>query len=213
MATLIILTTVALMKGEVMGDPDTMYPPTDLDRGRFSVSAGRGWADLLTPINFYRMNVKGFGLDVVVQAGAEILPGVIIYPQIMATCELSGRRPRNRDGVYDGPPSLVVEIFGADEPQEELLAQSQELLAQADVPEYIAETSSGLHWFHLNAGEYVRLEPDEDGFIRSKALPGLWFNIDAFKLKNYHRVFSGIVLGIESELEERHRKVYTRKKK
>ena len=201
----------ALMKGEALGDsrgPVSMHPATDLDRGRFTVSVGRDWADLLTPLNFYRMNVKGFGLDVTVQAGAEVLPGVFIYPQIMATCSLSGKRPRNRDGVYDGPPSLVVEIFGATEPWEELMAQSQALLARAGVLEYIAEAGGELRWFLLDNDEYVRIEPNEEGFIRSVALPGLWFNVDAYWKSEHRRMFNGIVKGIESELLEQYRAVY-----
>ena len=49
---------------------------------RFTVDVGRGWADLLTPLNYYRVHCKGFRLDVVIQTGAEILPGVVVYPQI-----------------------------------------------------------------------------------------------------------------------------------
>ena len=200
------------------GDFSAMHPSVDLAQGRFTVGVGRGWADLLTPINFYRMNVTGFGLDVVVQAGAKVVPGVVIYPQIMATCqldgarprrrdgnyELSGRRPRNRDGIYDGPPSLVAEIFARDEPWEDRLVQSQELLVRGGVTEYVAICPGGLLWFRLGDGLYTRGEPDEEGIIRSCALPGLWFNVVAHKRREYSRMFTDIIQGIESALPEKY---------
>ena len=125
---LMILAFFVLLQRESMAatNPASMHPSVDLANGRFSVSPGRGWADLLTPLNFFRMSVRGYGLDVAVLAGTEIVPDTVIYPQIMATCQLigprlpdgnyalGGNRPRNRDGVYDGPPSLVVEIFSRD---------------------------------------------------------------------------------------------------
>jgi len=205
-------------------DLSSMCPSLDLAQGRFTVGVGRGWADLLTPINFYRMNVTGFGLDVAVQAGAQISPDVVIYPQIMATCqldgthprrhdgdyELSGNRPRNRDGIYDGPPSLVAEIFARDEPWEDRQTRSLEMLASGGVAEYVAVCPGGLLWFRLEDGFYYRVEPDEEGIIRSSALPGLWFNVAAHQQRQYSRMFADIILGIESALPEKYWSVMRR---
>ena len=201
---LMILAFFVLLQRESMAatNPASMHPSVDLANGRFSVSPGRGWADLLTPLNFFRMSVRGYGLDVAVLAGTEIVPDTVIYPQIMATCQLigprlpdgnyalGGNRPRNRDGVYDGPPSLVVEIFSRDEPWEESMAQSQALLAHSGVDEYVAWCPEDLLWFRL----------DGEGVVRSAALPGLWFNITALLEREYSHVFADIIRGIESEL-------------
>ena len=190
----------------------SMHPAVDLANGRFSVSPGRGWADLLTPLNFFRMSVCGYGLDVAVLAGTEIVPDTVIYPQIMATCQLSGprlpdgnyalegTRPRNRGGVYDGAPSLLVEIFSRDEPWVESMTQSQVLLARSGVNEYVAWCPEDLLWFRLDAEGYTRIEPDDEGIVRSSALPGLWFNITALLEREYSRVFADILRGIESDL-------------
>lgn len=194
-----------------MGNPPVpivMHPTADLDRRRFTVGVGRAWADLLTPINFYRMNVTGFGLDVVVQTPIEVVPGTVIYPQIAAACQFSGHRPRNRDGVYAGPPSLIAEAYSEHEDWGKVMGQTQALLARGGVPEYIAQAGGQLRWFGLEDGAYARVEPDAEGYIRSTALPGLWINVEAYRNKEHGRLFGGIVEGIESELEERCRAVY-----
>ena len=163
---------------------------------RFTVDVGRSWADLLTPINYYRINCKGFGLDVVCQTGAEILPGVVVYPQIMALCQLSVDKQRDKD-IYRGPPSLVVEIFPHAEPSNDAMSKSQELLAQAGTPEYIASGGSldKTTWFRLHDGKYAVVDEDEDGFIRSVALPGLWMDVKALHHSDWKQVFRGIRKG------------------
>ncbi len=172
---------------------------------RFTVDVGRGWADLLTPINYYRIHCKAFRLDVVVQTGAEILPGVVIYPQIMAVCGLTVGTRRDRD-IYRGPPSLVAEIFPHDEPSNDVIETSQALLAEAGVIEYVASGGNvgRLTWFRLEEGRYQEVQPDEAGFIRSAALPGLWMDIEARKQNDYKRLFRGIQKGIATDLEAKY---------
>ncbi|MCY7275131.1 MAG: Uma2 family endonuclease, partial [Phormidesmis sp. CAN_BIN44] len=34
-------------------------------------------------------------------------------------------------------------------------------------------------WFCLQEGEYIRLQPDATGMIRSRVFPGLWLAVDA----------------------------------
>ena len=172
---------------------------------RFTVDVGRGWADLLTPINYYRIHCKAFRLDVVVQTGAEILPGVVIYPQIMAVCGLTVKTRRDRD-IYRGPPSLVAEIFPHAEPSSDLMEKSQELLTEAGVIEYIASGGSAGHtaWFRLADGRYQEVSPSADGFIRSAALPGFWMDIEAQRRGDYQRVFHGIHQGIAIDLDEKY---------
>ena len=47
---LMVLAFFVLLQGESMAatNPASMHPSVDLANGRFSVSPGRGWADLLT---------------------------------------------------------------------------------------------------------------------------------------------------------------------
>ena len=37
----------------------------------------------------------------------------------------------------------------------------------------------GVDWFILRDGRYQRLQPDENGVIRSEVFPGLWLNLPA----------------------------------
>ena len=48
---LMVLAFFVLLQGESMAakNPASMHPSVDLANGRFSVSPGRGWADLLPP--------------------------------------------------------------------------------------------------------------------------------------------------------------------
>jgi hypothetical protein len=54
----------------------------------------------------------------------------------------------------------------------------------------------------------IRVEPDDEGVIRSAALPGLWFNSDASDNRDHARLFETIVRGIETDLPEKYWSIY-----
>src|SRR5262249_46083575 len=53
----------------------------------------------------------------------------------------------------------------------------------------------GLLWHRLDAGCYRLVEPDEDGIIRSHALPNLWFPLKAVQNRDWWAVLGCIERG------------------
>jgi Uma2 family endonuclease len=82
------------------------------------------------------------------------------------------------DGYVQGPPLLVVEVAASSASYD--LHDKKEAYRRAGVPEYVVWriVDRLIDWFHLRDGEYVRLEPDEDGVIESVVLPGLRLPLD-----------------------------------
>lgn len=68
------------------------------------------------------------------------------------------------------------------------------------VQEYLVWQSleNKLDWFALREGEYVSLEPDEAGIIRSPVMPGLWLAVPALLTGNMLRVLSVLQAGFSS---------------
>ncbi len=45
-----------------------------------------------------------------------------------------------------------------------------------------------IDWFRLQAGEYIKLEPDSDGIMRSQIFPGLWLDKNALLMGDLGKV-------------------------
>ncbi|MGC1307604.1 MAG: Uma2 family endonuclease [Phormidesmis sp.] len=68
------------------------------------------------------------------------------------------------------------------------------------VQEYIVWQASeqSVTWFSLQAGEYVALQPDESGLLRSQVFPGLWLDVNALIAGDLFQVLETLKMGIES---------------
>ena len=101
---------------------------------------------------------------------------------VLVRDELVGGGARlTEDGYLEGVPELVVEIAASSAAID--LGNKRQVYRRNGVSEYIVWQSleQRLDWFHLVAGDYQPLLPDEAGIIRSQVFPGLWLAVDAFK--------------------------------
>jgi hypothetical protein len=53
-------------------------------------------------------------------------------------------------------------------------------------------------WFRLQAGEYIKLEPDTNGIIRLQMFPGLWLDKNALLTGDLAKVLAILQLGLET---------------
>jgi Uma2 family endonuclease len=83
------------------------------------------------------------------------------------------------DGYVEGPPQIVVEVAASSASYD--LHDEMEAYRRAAVPEYIVwrVLDEALDWFRLRDDQYVRLEPDEQGVVKSEGLPGLRLPVDS----------------------------------
>lgn len=110
-----------------------------------------------------------------------------------------GRSRLTEDDYIEGPPELALEIAGSSAAYD--LYDKKETYRRNGVQEYIVWNSRArsLSWFSLQSDEYVTLEPDESGVIRSQVFPGLWLNVDAFVAGDLARAYEVLQAGIAEE--------------
>ena len=113
--------------------------------------------------------------------------------------ETVGGQSRISDDDYvEGAPELVAEIAASSAAYD--LHDKKKAYRRNGVQEYIVWQifENKLNWFSLSEGEYVPLEPDEAGVVRSQVLPGLWLAVSAMLAGNIARVLAVLQLGLNS---------------
>lgn len=53
-------------------------------------------------------------------------------------------------------------------------------------------------WFYLEAGEYIKLEADDNKIIRSVTFPGLWLAVEALLSGEMQQVLAVLQQGLDS---------------
>jgi Uma2 family endonuclease len=104
----------------------------------------------------------------------------------------SGAARITADDYIEGAPQLVIEVAASSAQHD--LTTKLESYRRATVPEYaVWDTIEGqFHWYHLEAGRYVSLPPNEHGVIESKEFPGLRLHIP--------KLLAGDMAGVLAEL-------------
>ncbi len=112
---------------------------------------------------------------------------------------LGGTSRISDDDYIEGAPELIVEIAASSASYD--LHDKKKVYRRNGVQEYIVWRvyDEALDLFHLQAGEYHRLEPDEDGVIRSRVFPGLHLDIKALLAGDLATVLAVVRAGAETE--------------
>lgn len=103
----------------------------------------------------------------------EVQPDVLLRLAV----EAGGHSRLSEEGYVEGAPELVVEVASSSAALD--LHVKKEIYGRSGVQEYLVwRTLDGqLDWFEWREGEYVPLEPDEQGRLRSRVFPGLWLAV------------------------------------
>jgi Uma2 family endonuclease len=102
------------------------------------------------------------------------------------------------DDYIVGAPELVIEIAASTVSID--LHDKKAAYRQNGVPEYIVwrTLDREIDWFSLQDGEYIRLEWDENGIIKSQVFPGLWLAIEAMLSGSMADVLAVLQSGLNS---------------
>jgi Uma2 family endonuclease len=102
-----------------------------------------------------------------------------LQPDVLAWLPRLGEPRVNDDGYLEGAPQLVVEIATSSVSYD--LHAKKEAYRRNGVREYVAWRvhDGAIDWFHLREGEYVRVEPDENGMVESANFAGLRLHVPA----------------------------------
>lgn len=92
----------------------------------------------------------------------------------------AGGQSRVSDDDYvEGAPEFIAEVAASSASYD--LRDKLRIYRRNQVQEYLVWQiyENRLDWFRLREGEYVRLEPDAAGVVRSEVFPGLWLSVPA----------------------------------
>ena len=117
--------------------------------------------------------------------------------------EVGGRSRITEDDYIEGAPELIVEIAASSASYD--MNAKLNAYRRNGVQEYIVWQiyENQIAWFSLQEGEYIRLQPDETGIIRSQVFPGLRLAVDALLRGELAIVLTELQTGLASREHEK----------
>ncbi|MBW4553828.1 MAG: Uma2 family endonuclease [Aphanocapsa sp. GSE-SYN-MK-11-07L] len=134
-------------------------------------------ADLVTWLGVYRTATPGVSAadNTTTRLDLDNEP----QPDALLRIETNGTSTISQDGYIEGAPELVAEIATSSAAID--LGAKRNAYRRNGVQEYLVWQTfeNCFSWFRLQAEEFVLIEPDADGIIRSTAFLGLWLAVPA----------------------------------
>ncbi|XWK87755.1 MAG: Uma2 family endonuclease [Phormidium sp.] len=111
---------------------------------------------------------------------------------------LGGQSRIADDDYIEGAPELIVEIAASSASYD--LHDKLRVYRRNGVQEYLIWQiyNNRFDWFRLRDGEYLTLEPDANGIIKSQIFPGLWLAVPALLQGNLAEVLTVLQSGLNS---------------
>jgi Uma2 family endonuclease len=161
---------------------------------------GNPHARIITWLGYYWSGTPGIELgdNATVRLDLDNEP----QPDALLRIEVSGQSTISQDGYVEGAPELIVEIAASSVSID--FNQKLKVYRRNQVQEYLVwRVDDGeFDWFRLNAGEYIKLEPDNNGIIYSQVFPGLWLDKVALLTGNLAKVLEVLQQGLASQAHQ-----------
>ncbi|MBW4685329.1 MAG: Uma2 family endonuclease [Komarekiella atlantica HA4396-MV6] len=162
-------------------------------------SHGKPHGDLIIWLGTYKVSTPGVELGdnatVRLDLDNEPQPDVVLLIDEI----LGGQARISEDDYIEGAPELVAEVAASSAAND--LYDKKKAYRRNGVKEYIVWQilENKLDWFCLENGEYISLELDKSGTIKSKVFPGLWLDIQALYTGDMTRVLTMLQQGLSSD--------------
>jgi len=119
-------------------------------------------------------------------------------PDALLRIERGGRSSISAEGYVEGAPEFIAEIAASTVSID--LHQKLNVYRRNQVQEYLVWRvyDQQIDWFYLKDGEYIRLEPNAEGIIRSQNFPGLWLDQSALLSGDLAKVLNVVQQGLAS---------------
>ena len=119
-------------------------------------------------------------------------------PDISLWIEGGGQAIVDEDGYLTGAPELLIEVSASSASYD--LHDKLRAYRRNGTQEYLVLSAheQDAYWFNWQTDEMIQLEPDEQGVLRSRALPGLWLDVDAFWRGDLRTVLNVLQQGIDT---------------
>jgi len=128
-------------------------------------------------LGIYKVNTPGLNIadnpTLRLDWDNEVQPDVAVWV-------VGGRAYPTEDDYLTGVPELIIEVAASSATHD--LHEKLNVYRRNGVPEYLVFSvyEQETYWFMLVEGEYKRIEPDENGIIKSQIFPGLYFSPSLF---------------------------------
>jgi Uma2 family endonuclease len=115
---------------------------------------------------------------------------LLILPECGGQCQIS------EDDYIENAPELVAEVSSSTVSFD--LHTKKNVYGRCGVREYIVwrVLDRQIDWFVLSSGEFVRVEPDSSGILKSKVFPGLWLDPAAIIAGSLKKVTAALKQGL-----------------
>ena len=157
---------------------------------------GRPHAQIMTWLGSYLVATPGIDLadNTTVRLDIDNEP----QPDALLRLEekVGGQSRIGDDGYVEGAPELIAEIAASSASYD--LRDKLQVYRRNEVQEYIVWQvhNRRIDWFRLKAGEYINLQPDSEGVVRSEVFPGLWLAVSALLEGNLAEAIGVLQLGL-----------------
>jgi Uma2 family endonuclease len=119
-------------------------------------------------------------------------------PDVLLRIQSGGSSRISDDDYIEGTPELIVEVAASSAAND--LYDKKKVYRRNGVKEYIVwqTLENEVNWFSLQDGEYILLESDASGVIKSQVYSGLWLDVAALKAVNMTKVSAVLQQGLSS---------------
>lgn len=119
-------------------------------------------------------------------------------PDALLRIETGGNSQVTDDDYIEGAPELVAEIAASSAAYD--LYDKKQAYQRNGVKEYLVWQvfEQKLDWFQLQNGNYILLQPNEKGIIKSQVFPGLWLAVNELLSGNMATVLTVLQQGLNS---------------
>jgi Uma2 family endonuclease len=113
-----------------------------------------------------------------------------------------GQSRISEDDYVEGAPELIVEIAASSASYD--LHDKKKAYRRNGVQEYIVwqVAEEKVSWFSLQGGEYLILDPDEAGVIRSRIFPGLNLKVTSLLRADLAQVLAEVHKGVGTQVHQ-----------
>lgn len=155
---------------------------------------GEPHARIMTWLGTYWAATPGVGLadNTTVRLDTDNEP----QPDALLRIERGGQSYISDDDYVEGAPELIVEIAASTASID--LHDKLNVYRRNQVQEYLVWRvyDQQFDWFRLQEGDYIQLEPNENGIICSEIFPGLWLKQSALLAGDLAKVLEIVQQGI-----------------
>ncbi|MFN0076415.1 MAG: Uma2 family endonuclease [Prosthecobacter sp.] len=116
--------------------------------------------------------------------------------------QYGGQAKVDAKGYLCGAAELVVEVAASSASVD--TREKFTTYRRARVQEYLVwrTRDQAVDWWVMEDDEYLRLEPDADGILRSRTFPGLWLNVPALIAEDSGALLATLQQGLASEAHQ-----------